>query len=59
MKYYLQTYTPRVKKFQSTDDPMNHRVISRKTILFIVGKKKTSMDYKNGGGPLCGNYMLH
>jgi hypothetical protein len=28
MKYYLQTYTPRVKNFQSTDDPMNYRVIT-------------------------------
>jgi hypothetical protein len=27
MKYYLQTYTPRVKIFYSIDDPMNYKVI--------------------------------
>jgi hypothetical protein len=42
MKYYLQTYTPRVKNFQSTDDPMNYRVITYSSHVVMVLKKEGS-----------------
>jgi hypothetical protein len=50
MKYYLQTYTPRVKKFQSTDDPMNHRVITGSTT-------QSTLKYEDGVSSLLSEEM--